>query len=61
MRPIDRVVIIHGYGVTPEKMWFPWIHAELEKLGMAVNIPALPDPLEKFRYLLFVRPRVDHR
>ncbi|HTM68921.1 MAG TPA: alpha/beta fold hydrolase [Candidatus Binatia bacterium] len=44
MRPIDRVVIIHGYGVTPEKMWFPWLHAELEKLGIAVSIPTLPDP-----------------
>ncbi|HTK04835.1 MAG TPA: alpha/beta fold hydrolase [Candidatus Eisenbacteria bacterium] len=44
MRPVDRVVIIHGYGVTPEKMWFPWLHAELEKTGIAVTIPALPDP-----------------
>lgn len=44
MRPIDRVVVIHGYGVTPEKMWFPWLHAELENAGVAVSIPALPDP-----------------
>lgn len=45
MRPIDRVVVLHGYGVTPEKMWFPWLHAELERSGLAVSIPAMPDPL----------------
>lgn len=44
-KPVDHVVILHGYGVSPEKMWFPWIHAELERIGLAVNIPAMPDPL----------------
>jgi len=45
MGPVDRVVVIHGYGVTPEKMWFPWLHTELENRGIAVSVPALPDPL----------------
>lgn len=42
---ITDITIFHGYGVTPEKMWFPWIHQELESLGYAVNVPKLPDPL----------------
>jgi hypothetical protein len=41
----SNITIFHGYGVTPEKMWFPWIHRELERLGYAVNIPAFPEPL----------------
>lgn len=42
---ITNVTILHGYGVTPEKMWFPWIHRELERRGYAVNVPHLPDSL----------------
>jgi predicted alpha/beta hydrolase family esterase len=42
---IKNITILHGYGVSPGKMWFPWIHTELEKLGYAVNIPAMPDSL----------------
>lgn len=43
-KPVNHVVIVHGYGVTPDKMWFPWLHAELERRGVGVTIPALPDP-----------------
>ena len=43
-KPVDHVFMIHGYGVTPEKMWFPWLHAEIERKGVAVSVPALPDP-----------------
>lgn len=39
------VSIIHGFGMTPEKMWFPWMHERLEKHGYGVEIPILPDPL----------------
>ncbi len=42
---IDNVTVIHGFGVTPEKMWFPWLHEKLEERGLAVRIPRLPDPL----------------
>ncbi len=39
------VTIIHGFGMTPEKMWFPWMHRKLEAAGFGVHTPALPDPL----------------
>jgi predicted alpha/beta hydrolase family esterase len=42
---ITDVTIFHGYGVGPENMWFPWLHADLEKRGLAVSVPRLPDPL----------------
>lgn len=45
MKPIDKVTILHGYAMTPEKMWFPRLHAELERRGVGVAIPRLPDPL----------------
>ena len=44
MPRITEVTIIHGYGVTPEKMWFPWIRSELENRGVVVKIPRLPNP-----------------
>lgn len=43
-KPATHVVMLHGYGVSPEKMWFPWMHKELERLGVAVSAPAMPDP-----------------
>ena len=42
---ITDITILHGYGVTPEKMWFPWIHRALEDRGYAVKVPHLPDSL----------------
>jgi len=44
-KPITRVVLFHGYAGTPDRQWFPWLHAELEKLGVAVTTPAMPSPL----------------
>lgn len=41
---IDKVTILHGYAMTPEKMWFPRLHSELERHGIGVAIPRLPDP-----------------
>lgn len=44
-KPIDRVVMIHGYGVSADNIWFPWLHKEIEKFGVAVEAPSLPSPL----------------
>jgi predicted alpha/beta hydrolase family esterase len=38
-----RVIIIHGYGGSPEINWIPWLKAELEKQGIAVSVPAMPN------------------
>jgi len=56
--PITRVVILHGYGVTPAQMWFPWLHAKVESAGAAAFVPALPDPLhpDLGRWLKAVAP-----
>ncbi len=40
---MPRVVIVHGWGATPESDWFPWLKTELEKRGYAVSAPAMPD------------------
>lgn len=40
---MKRVFIIHGYTGYPEKNWFPWLKAELEKLGFQVTVPAMPN------------------
>jgi len=39
-RTPHRIVLVHGYGATPQDHWFPW----LSRLGIPVDAPALPDP-----------------
>lgn len=38
-----RVFIIHGWGGSPNKGWFPWLKKELEHHDFSVTVPAMPD------------------
>jgi uncharacterized protein len=39
-----RVIVIHGYGSTPDQGWRPWLRWQLEERGMEVRMPAMPEP-----------------
>lgn len=36
-----RVIIVHRWAGSPESDWYPWLRAELEKMGVQVEIPAM--------------------
>lgn len=38
-----RVIIVHGWGGSPNNDWLPWAKRELEKKGYKGTIPAMPD------------------
>ncbi|MCC7574520.1 alpha/beta fold hydrolase [Candidatus Woesearchaeota archaeon] len=40
---IKRVIIIHGWGATPESDWFPFLKKELLKKGYEVEVPEMPN------------------
>lgn len=40
---MKRVVILHGYGASPESHWFPWLADQLRAPDVDVVIPHLPD------------------
>jgi hypothetical protein len=39
-----RVIIVHGWGDSPNGAWFPWLKSELEQRGFEVHIPSMPNP-----------------
>jgi predicted alpha/beta hydrolase family esterase len=40
---MKRVFLVHGWGGSPQREWFPWLKKELEDRGFTVAVPALPD------------------
>lgn len=44
---MKKVVIIHGNGgCTAESAWLPWLKNELEKKGLTVIVPTMPDNVQ---------------
>lgn len=44
VRPVQRVVIVHGYESSPDANWFPWLQDALEAEGIGVSVVSLPSP-----------------
>ncbi|TAK03628.1 serine hydrolase family protein [Patescibacteria group bacterium] len=40
---MSRVIVVHGWGDSPEINWMPWLKAELEKRSFSVLVPEMPD------------------
>jgi len=38
-----RVIIVHGWGGSPQKDWLPWAKSLLEGKGYEVIVPEMPD------------------
>lgn len=38
-----RIILVHGWGGSPNNDWFPWAKEELEKLNYSVSVPEMPD------------------
>lgn len=40
---MKRVIVVHCWDGNPEYCWYPWLKQELEKEGVNVVIPAMPE------------------
>lgn len=40
---MTTIYIIHGFQASPQSHWFPWLHQQLESLGISSNIVHLQD------------------
>jgi predicted alpha/beta hydrolase family esterase len=57
-----KSVLIHGNGGgSPNDNWFPYLKAELEKLGIDVKAPQFPDPIlaRSSYWLPFMKEKID--
>lgn len=39
-----KFILIHSTGGDPDECWYPWLKAELERLGHEVLVPTFPTP-----------------
>lgn len=42
---MKRVIIVHGWGFTPDQNWYPWLADELGAKGFEVIVPEMADTL----------------
>ena len=40
---MKKVILVHGWGGSPQNDWFPWASEKLNELGFDVIVPAMPD------------------
>lgn len=45
VKPIDSVVILHGFAESPQWIWYPWLKKNFLDFGIAVDAPQMPHPL----------------
>ena len=38
-----KIIIVHGWGGSPKREWFPWLKKECVKKGWKVQVPQMPD------------------
>lgn len=50
---MTKAVIVHGWGKSPDSIWYPWLARELESRGYEVRIPEMPQT-DKPEILLWV-------
>ncbi|MEK7535644.1 MAG: alpha/beta fold hydrolase [Patescibacteria group bacterium] len=41
---MKRIIIVHQWGASPSRDWYPWLKRELESKGYEVLVPAMPNP-----------------
>jgi predicted alpha/beta hydrolase family esterase len=53
---MKRVILLHGKDKTPQDIWYPWLVAELAKLGTPCDAPNLPhdDPPQIAKWLAVI-------
>src|SRR5690606_28374720 len=37
-------IIVHGFRGSPDTNWKPWLKSELEREGISVTVPEMPNP-----------------
>jgi len=40
---MKRVFVVHGWGGSPEREWFPWLKKELEARGLETHVLEMPN------------------
>lgn len=40
---MKKIILVHGWGGSPDLNWFPWLKKELEQKNFEVIVPAMPN------------------